>query len=64
MIQKFLISRDLRGPYKFLIDSSKNHLEKTYNLNLEYHEFQNINFNYKCIIFILKIYLLPTSSTI
>ncbi len=54
MIQKFLISRDLRGPYKFLIDSSKNHLEKIYNLNLEYYKFQNINFNYKCIIFILK----------
>ena len=55
MNHKFFISRNYNGPYKFLITSSKSHIEKKINTNLLYHKYKRKKLiNFKCIIFIFK----------
>lgn len=55
MNHKFFISRNYNGPYKFLITSSKSHIEKKIKTNLLYHKYKRKKLiNFKCIIFIFK----------
>ena len=51
MKDMFFISRNLNGPYKFLISSSKFHLEKEYRKKFSYEIYKKISFNYRCIFF-------------
>ena len=54
MKDMFFISRNLNGPYKFLISSSKFHLEKEYRKKFSYEIYKKISFNYRCIFFLIR----------
>ena len=53
MKNSFFISRDLEGPYKFLIDSSKLHYENSTKSKLPYYRYKSKRISFDCILFII-----------